>query len=258
MGTTDELLDKKHFDLRVINRDVLKYIAVVAMFIGHFLTYTISELKLLGIPRDIADVLMNLQFIAPPIFFFFIAEGFCYTKSKKKYAIRLFGFAIITQCAFVLVQTLTFDVVMFFTNWNVIMSLFLGLVVLIIWEWNKTLPLRVLLIAGCCALSYALKMEWAITGQLIILVFHIFRERRLICIVLYEFIMLCYIAISSGGINAIFRSWEFVLATFFAVILSKFFYNGKKGKYPNFSKYFFYIFYPAHWLLIYLVKVIAG
>ncbi len=258
MSTADELLHKKHVNLRFINRDALKYIAVVAMFIGHFLTYTIRELKLLGMLTNVAGILMNLQFIAPPIFLFFIAEGFYYTSSKKKYAIRLFVFAIITQFTFVLSHALTFDAVMFFTSWNVIMSLFVGLVVIIIWEWDKSLPLRLLLIAGCCGLSYVLNMEWAITGQLIILVFHIFRERRIICVVLYELIMLSYITISSGRINAIFTNWKFVLATFFAIILIKYFYNGKKGKHPNFSKYFFYIFYPAHWVLIYFVRIIAG
>ncbi len=258
MSIPNKILDSKPINLKVVNRDMLKYIAVVAMFIGHFLIYTIKELKLLGIPKDIAGVLVNLQFVAPPIFFFFIAEGFFYTSSKKKYAIRLFVFAIITQFAYVLVYTLAFDIVMFFTSWNVIMSLFLGLVVLIIWECKKPLPVRLLLIVGCCGLSYALKMEWAITGQLIILVFHIFRERPITRLIFYELIMLGYIVISLGGINAIWAQWRFVLTTFLSIVLITFFYNGEKGKYPVLSKYFFYIFYPAHLFLIYIVKMIAG
>ena len=251
-------MENKQINLRVINRDMLKYIAVVAMFISHFLIYTIKELKLLGIPMNIARLLMQLQFIAPPIFFFFIAEGFHYTGSKKKYALRLFGFAIITQFTYVLSHALFFDTVMFFTSWNVIMSLFLGLVVLVIWEWKKPLPIRLILIAGCCALSYALNMEWAITGQLVIWTFHLFRERPLIRLMLYELIMLGYVVIGVGGINAIFMNWQLLLTTFLAIVLITFFYNGKKGKYPKFSKYFFYIFYPAHWLLIYFVRIIAG
>lgn len=251
-------MGNKKINLKFINRDMLKYIALVTMFIGHFLIYTIKELKLLGLPTSIAGILMQLQFIAPPIFFFFIAEGFYYTSSKKKYAIRLFVFAIITQFAHVLSHALTFDVVMFFTSWNVIMSLFLGLVVLIIWEWEKPLSLRLLLIAVCCGLSYGLNMEWAITAQVIILVFHVFRESPVIRLALYELIMLCYVAISSGGINAILTNWKLVVATFIAIILITFFYNGENGKHPKFSKYFFYIFYPAHWMLIYFVRIIAG
>ena len=33
------------------------------------------------------------------------------------------------------------------------------------------------------------------------------------------------------------------------------FYNGKKGKHPIFAKWFFYAFYPAHYMIIYAVKI---
>ena len=31
------------------------------------------------------------------------------------------------------------------------------------------------------------------------------------------------------------------------------FYNGRRGKYPTFAKWFFYVFYPLHYLLIWLI-----
>ncbi len=253
-------MKNKGLNLRIINRDMLKYIAILFMFIGHFQLYTIKELRLLGIPGNIANVLVQLEFMAPPIFFFFIAEGFYYTSSKKKYAIRLLVFAVITQIAYVLCKTMTFDVVKFFTEWNVIMSLLLGLVVLIIWEWEKPLPVRLLLIALCCLVSYVLKMEWAITSQLIILVFHVYRDNPVVRFALYELVMIGYIVITLGGLNAnaILIQWEFLVVTLIAIILITFFYNGEKGKHPKFSKYFFYVFYPAHWILIYIVRLIAG
>ena len=39
-----------------------------------------------------------------------------------------------------------------------------------------------------------------------------------------------------------------------AYVIMTVFYNGKKGKHPVFSKWFFYIFYPAHVLVIALLK----
>lgn len=33
------------------------------------------------------------------------------------------------------------------------------------------------------------------------------------------------------------------------------FYNGKKGRYPNFAKWFFYVFYPLHYLLIWMIQL---
>lgn len=32
------------------------------------------------------------------------------------------------------------------------------------------------------------------------------------------------------------------------------FYNGKKGRHPNFAKWFFYAFYPLHYLLIFIIE----
>lgn len=245
-------------NLKFINRDMMKYIAVIVMFIGHFLVKTIKELNMLGIPWDIANVLIQFQYMAPPIFFFFIAEGFYYTGSRKRYAIRLFGFALITQVAYVLCETLTFDVRMFFTSWNVMMTLFLGLMVLIIWECELPLLVRLLLIIGCGLVNYLLKMEWAITGLLIIFAFYIFRKRPIIRMVVYELIMVGHIAVGMGGIGAVFGMLPFFVTTFLAIILITFFYNGKKGKHPRFAKYFFYIFYPAHLFLIFIIRVVAG
>lgn len=251
-------MDSKKVNLKFINRDVLKYIAVFVMFIGHFLMFTIDELHFLGIPKHIALTLIQFQYIAPPVFFFFIAEGFHYTHSKKDYALRLLGFSVITQIAFVLCNALTFDVKMFFTQWNVIMTLFLGLVVLIIWECKLPLPIRLLLIAACGAVNWLLNMEWRIVGLLVILAFHLLRERPIIRLIAYEFILLGYFIIGMGGIEALLINLNIILVMSLPIVLITFFYNGEKGKYPKFSKYFFYIFYPVHYLLIFFVKLIAG
>ena len=36
------------------------------------------------------------------------------------------------------------------------------------------------------------------------------------------------------------------------------FYNGRKGKHPTFAKWFFYIFYPLHYFIIWVVERIAN
>ncbi|MBE6853215.1 MAG: hypothetical protein E7505_07030 [Ruminococcus sp.] len=81
---------------------MLKYIAAITMFIGYFGVYTARELRFFNLPKPLISVLFQLQFIAQPIFFFFIAEGFNYPRSKKNYALRLLGAAVITQFVYVL------------------------------------------------------------------------------------------------------------------------------------------------------------
>lgn len=251
-------MDSKRISFRLINRDVLKYIALAAMFIGHFLAFTAEELHFFGMPKGIAAFFMQFTYIVPPIFFFFIDEGFYYTHSKKAYAIRLFVFALITQIPCVLCNNMTFDIHKILTEWNVIMTLFLGLVVLIIWESKLKLPLRLLLIAACFALNFWLKTEWRISGILIILTFHLLRERPIIRLVVYELIILGYFAISLGGFEAILDNLSIIAIMTLPVLIITFLYNGEKGRFPKFSKYFFYIFYPLHYLLIFFVKLIAG
>lgn len=251
-------MDGKNINLKIINREVLKYIALAAMFIGHFLIFTINELHFMGIPQNVAFTLIQFQYIAPPTFFFFIAEGFQYTHSKKNYALRLLVFAIITQFTFVLCSKMMVDLKMFFTEWNVIMTLLLGLLVLIIWESKLQLPFRLLLIAVCFTVNFLLRMEWRIVGLLIILAFHLLRERPIIRLVVYELIILGFFAISKGGFVAILDNLSIIAIMTLPVLIITFLYNGEKGRFPKFSKYFFYIFYPLHYLLIFLVKLIAG
>lgn len=251
-------MDSKRKNIKIINRDVLKYIALAAMFIGHFLIFTINELHFMGIPQNIALKLVQFQYIAPPTFFFFISEGFHYTHSKKYYAVRLLIFAVITQFTFVLCSKMMFDIKMFLTEWNVLMTLLLGLLVLIIWESKLQLPFRLLLIAACFAVNFLLKMEWRIVGLLVILEFYLLRERPIIRLVVYELIILGYFAISMGGLGAILANLSIIAIMTLPVILITFFYNGEKGRFQMFSKYFFYIFYPLHYLLIFFVKLIAA
>ena len=244
--------------LKFINRDMLKYFAAAVMFIGHFILYTTPELHLTVRLKPVGTWLVLFAHMAPPIFFFFIAEGFCYTKSKKKYALRLLGFAVATQFAYVLCHEMRFDVRVFFTEWNVIMTLFLGLTALIVWESKLRLPVRLLLIALCCGAGFF--TEWSITGVLIILAFHILRERPYLRLAIFEIIIFAYMIIGLGSFTALFSSMNIITIIMYTIpmVIITFFYNGEKGKDSKFSKYFFYIFYPAHLLLAYAARLIAG
>ena len=249
-------MDKKA-NLKFINRDMLKYFAVTVMFVGHFILYTTPELHLTVRLKPIGTWLVLFAHMAPPIFFFFIAEGFRYTKSKKKYALRLLGFALAAQFAYVLCHHLHFDVRVFFTDWNVIMTLFLGFMALIVWECKLPLPVRLLLIMAFCVASFF--TEWSITGVLIILALHILRERPYLRLAVYEIIIFAYMIIGLGSLGAVLTRMNLITIIMFTVpmIIITFFYNGEKGKNSKFSKYFFYIFYPAHLLIAFIVRVIA-
>ena len=85
LSDLDRKLLNKDFPLQLINRDLLKYIALALMTLGHWqlTVYALFHSK------PLLMIVGALEFFAPPVFFFFISEGFHYTKSRSKYAIRL-------------------------------------------------------------------------------------------------------------------------------------------------------------------------
>lgn len=82
--------------LKVINRDAIKYIIIFFMFTGHLLAWlSIGDTKPDGYYADCPlwqRIFIELSLITPPVMFFFVADGFKYTRSRKKYALRLFIF----------------------------------------------------------------------------------------------------------------------------------------------------------------------
>lgn len=243
--------------IKVIDRDTIKYLAVIPMAVGHFFGY-MQEAGVITDQPFWMTILIQSSLISPPIFFYLIAEGFRYTRSRKKYMLRLLIFAIITQIPFCLVSfgtLLTVDAVL---NWNIIFTLFLGLSALCARESKLKLPLRIGAVILIDAVTVLLGCEWLIFGVPIILGLHIFREKpkiRLIwftvCIFCVEFIsygMSVYALVSPGFLWGML----FLLTGYFLVTKC---YNGRKGRHPVFSKWFFYIFYPLHLLVIYFVQI---
>ncbi len=256
---------------KVIDRDMMKYIAVVPMAIGHFVDFYFG-----------ADASINKSFllyliarsslIASPIFFFFIAEGFRHTGSLKKYAARLLIFSVITQIPYSLMNFGTLMTPGAFTYLNVFFTLFLGLAALRISTSDMKLWLKILLIVLLDALTVAFYMQWTVFGIPIILVLYHFRDdprKRTLLFSLCSAASLLMLDIPAaalffnkgrmdmlrGVFIGLVVEFLFLLVGYFIVTL---FYNGEKGKHPAFSKWFFYIFYPSHLLVIFIAKLLAG
>ena len=82
--------------MKNMNANHLKLIAIIAMTIDH-----IADLLYPGMPNNmISNIMHIIGRLTAPIMFFFICEGFYYTKSLKKYIVRLFIFSIISHFAY--------------------------------------------------------------------------------------------------------------------------------------------------------------
>ena len=193
-----------------------------------------------GTLYNIYQIMRMIGRVAFPIFCFLLVEGFLRTRDVKKYAIRLGAFALISEIPFNLALT---SKVMEFQYQNVYFTLLIGLLMMAFdkiekTEWIKPAKLLlcgVSLVAGA-ALAEFLRTDYGATGVICILVLYIFHNQKTLQII-------------AGCVSFL---WETTAPFAFIPIA---FYNGKRGLQ---LKYIFYIFYPLHLLILYLICVYLG
>lgn len=216
-----------------MNSFILKLIACFTMFIDH-LRYIIPT----G-PFFMACI----GRLAFPIFAFQAAQGYSYSKNFKKYLLRLFIFALISQIPFYLYFNIN--------SLNVLFTLFLGLLCIHIYEKleNKRFFAFIIIIA-IMALSEVIKTDYSFYGIAIMLIFHIFKNKKLIMTVCFAIMTLIFFIIQFKFINVYF---VILLTCTILGIVPCLLYNGKQG--PK-VKYLFYWFYPVHITLLLLLSYV--
>ncbi len=227
----------------------IKLIATIAMLIDH-ITYIFTYGFAILEPYTAEWFILRLPGrITAPIMCYFVAEAFFYTSNKKRYALQLLILAALSHFPYVL---------MFEATWwkttTVIWGFFLGFIALWIVKNDKVkLPLKLLTVFSCLALS--LVATYDTLTVLWILFFGIYRGNLMKQVV--SFALVCLF----GGISSIFalllangwNSW-YSVAMLFAIWFILL-YNGKRGKKSLVSKYGFYVFFPLHHLILYLIVV---
>lgn len=232
---------------RGLSGSSLKLIAIITMFIDHVGAAVISRMLMdgggSGALYQVYFAMRNIGRIAFPIFCFLLVEGFEHTRDRKKYALRLFVFALISEIPFDLAFS---GKVLEFGYQNVFFTLLIGLLTIMAFheveekaDWHPLLRSTALLAVVFAGMgtAYLLKTDYAARGVMCILVLYLFRRTRGLQIL--------------AGCLAFFW-WELPALVAFIPIA---FYNGRRGW--N-IKYLFYLFYPVHLLLLYLVCLYLG
>lgn len=124
------------------NGNQLKLIAVVSMLVDH-MAYLFIGVGMLTPALQAGEevpalfllyrVLRAIGRMAFPVFCFLLVEGFLHTKSRRRYAIRLGIFSLISEIPFDLLTSGT----RLFVDWssqNVMITLFLGLLMMEVLE----------------------------------------------------------------------------------------------------------------------------
>ncbi len=222
---------------------MLKLLACLAMLVDHTAACCPGEFPWIG------DVLFNiggkgitLQYLmraigrmAFPIFAFLISEGFVHTGNRKKYAINLLVFALISEIPF----NLAFGGAFFHPKQNVFFTLLLGYAGIFLYEKYRAAKQVNYLFAlsGLLVVSIFLKADYGCFGYGFILLLYILRTNRVLMSII--------------GVCVLPSRW-IAGAAFVPICM----YNGKRGfATGKLAKYAFYLFYPLHLFVIYLLRI---
>lgn len=236
-----------------ISANTIKYFAVFAMLIDHIAWCFVETNSILGI------IMHLIGRMTAPIMTYFIVEGYHYTRNVNRYLLRLAIFAAVSWIPFLFMEYGTFlpftfvDGNLYFNPaQGVIYTFFLTLLALkTVHSQSLPKPAKVVLVIGLCMLSsigdwFFFPIVWALLldkyrGN--------FKKQAAAFAISSVVLMTLMIVFLTDGFGNNWFQYGVLLA-----LIPLYFYNGEKGRGGRFNKWFFYIFYPAHLLILGILK----
>lgn len=221
----------------------IKYIALISMFLDHF--RVVAEPY---IPYSLYLFLHGIGRLAFPIFCFFLAEGFYYTKNRRAYLMRLILFGILSELPFdIALQSSLKDDLAGPFSWaaqNVMFTMAIGfglMMLLTKYSSHRYDQLRLGFIILALLLAEALHVDYGAVGVCTILLFY-YRKRNHPDQNEVSSLAFCMIPLVLLSL-----AYPIQLVCILSLVPLSL-YRQERGKG---WKYLFYVFYPAHLLLLY-------
>ena len=206
----------------------LKWIAIVTMVIDH--------MGAILYPTEM--VFRYIGRISFPIFCFLLVEGFCHTHDIFGYMARLGAFALMSEIPY----DLAFNgEILEFTHQNVFFTLLLGVILMYVLEKGGEWPQKAVEVLLVMWMAVFFHTDYGYRGILLIFIFY--QLRRFLCAKLG----------CGADLNLIWNRSIQGYGAFAMIPIAL--YNGSRGKK---MKYFFYIFYPAHLLILFVISRYIG
>ena len=261
-----------------INMTQLKLIGIILMVFDHmhqFFQFDPKWFSYLGRP-------------VAPIFLFSLAEGMHYTSNRKKYLFKLYiGSVLMAIGNTLIVKYIPPKENIVLIN-NIFATLFLsglyimlidnlkesikskkiisilkyillmllpliisGLLLMIMTSQSQNIPLIALNII-MIFLPNPISVEGGIVFVILGVMLYLLRDNKKFQVIIFSAVSLLSLILGSGfDLYAVFvkdYQWMMIFASIFMLL-----YNGEKG---NGNKKFFYIFYPAHIYIFYIISVL--
>lgn len=231
-----------------LNANQLKLIAIIAMTIDH-LVWTLVP----GYSTEWWVILCHIiGRLTAPIMWYFIAEGYHYTRNIKKYAGRLFLLAFISHFAYNFcfgIPFLPFQTSVF-NQTGVVWSLAWGLVLLHVVNSDLKQWQKICCIILACLITFP--SDWSCIATMAVVFIGNYRgdfKKQMLWMMLWTF---AYAAVYFLFIDKLYAFIQ--LFTCLSIPLLKL-YNGQRGQWKGMGK-LFYIYYPLHLFLCGLLRVL--
>lgn len=201
-----------------------------------------------AIPETTCFLTQYLGRISFPLFAFLVGEGYSHTSNLPKYYKRILIFALISQIPFMLFRTLVGEWRML----NILFTLLLGLLAITAFDkLGKKYIISIPVVAFCVLLGVLLRVDYGWYGVLSVFVLYATRKQKWGRIVAFAGLNLIYYYPRLFLAYSLPNLISYLCTSFPTFLLL--FYNGKLGRK---TQYLYYIFYPAHMLILYGISLV--
>lgn len=224
---------------KILDGSSLKLIASVLMLANHaansFVSITgrIIVFSFGSYSLDLCNLIFYISRICFPIYAFLLVEGFIHTHDRRKYGMNLFLFALISEIPWNLRRSGT----IFYEKQNVMFTLLFGYLGLCaIEKYKEDRPKQLIALIVLLMTATFFNADYGVTGFGFILLLYALRDNRILQAII--------------GCTLLSGRWIAGMA-FIPINM----YSGKRGfARGRIWKYVFYIFYPLHLLLLFLLR----
>lgn len=251
-----EILERRLSRRPSLDRDTIKYIAMAAMLVNHIGTIFLTPGTFLY------ELFLDIGYFTAPVMCYFLVEGYRLTHSRKLYGRRLFVFAVLSELPFCLAFSHGAEV--YFVAMNMIFTLFLCFLLLEVLEKEPKGFARGLLVALLILASTV--SDWAILAPVYTMLFYKAGQDRekqkkafFWAAALFGAFGLAGSPEWYSGLQRLLYALGCMSGVAAAGVCIVCFYNGRRAQRgQRFSKWFFYLFYPVHLLLLGIIRIAAG
>lgn len=239
-------------DRKVISSDAVKYLAIFLMTLNH-----ICNIGVIPEGTFLYEFMTDIGYFTAPVMCWFLVNGYKNTSSVKKYFLRLVIFGAIAQI----------PVHYCFGNIspNILLNFAWAILIMVVMDSKMPKALRIILTVLMLIISFA--FDWGLVADLIVVLLKLAKtdKTRFLSFLagLAVFALLNTLMYRTGAYNN--YSYPLAEAALHGILsavpgiiaaLTVIFFMKPGKKHRGFGKWFFYIYYPLHIYVLWLIKIL--